>query len=393
LVDINLNRLADRMSLGINAEDTNTLIGRNPRMKRRQFLQAATVGAAGTAIAAPAIAQSMPELKWRLQSGFPKSLDTIYGGADTIAKYVSEATDGKFQIQPFAAGEIVGTPQVADAVSNGTVEMGHTCAYYYFGKDPTFAIATALPFGLNSRQANAWLYHGGGNDLLNEFFAKHNIYGMPAGNTGTQMGGWFRKEIKTVADVQGLKMRIAGIAGLIMAKLGAVPQQIPGGDIYPALERGTIDAAEWVGPYDDEKLGFAKVAPYYYYPGFWEGGPSIHLFINNAKWKELPKNYQAILTAASGYANIDMQAKYDARNPAALRRLLGAGTQLRPFPQEVLEAAFKAAQEVYDETSAKNADFKKVYDSIRAFRNEEYLWFQVAEYAYDTFMIRARARG
>jgi TRAP-type mannitol/chloroaromatic compound transport system substrate-binding protein len=362
-------------------------------MKRRQFLQAATVGAAATTVAAPAIAQSMPEIKWRLQSGFPKSLDTIFGAAEVIAKFVSEATDGKFQIQPFAAGEIVGTPQIADAVGGGTIELGHTCSYYYFGKDPTFALGTAAPFGLNARQMNAWLYQGGGNDLLNEFYAKHNLYGMPAGNTGVQMGGWFRKEIKTVQDLQGLKMRIAGIAGLVMQKLGAVPQQIPGGDIYPALERGTIDAAEWVGPYDDEKLGFSKVAPYYYYPGFWEGGPAIHLFVNQAKWRELPKAYQAILTTAAGYANNDMLAKYDARNPAALRRLLGAGTQLRPFSQEILEAAYKATNEVFDETSAKNADFKKVIDAVKAFRNEEYLWFQVAEYAYDTFMIRARARG
>ncbi|WP_404290781.1 TRAP transporter substrate-binding protein [Microvirga sp. RSM25] len=362
-------------------------------MKRRQFLQAATIGAASTAVAAPAIAQSMPEMKWRLQSGFPKALDTIYGASEVIAKFVSEATDGKFQIQPFAAGEIVGTPQVADAVGNGTIELGHTCSYYYFGKDPTFALGTAAPFGLNARQMNAWLYQGGGNDLLNEFYAKHNLYGMPAGNTGVQMGGWFRKEIKTVQDLQGLKMRIAGIAGMVLQKLGAVPQQIPGGDIYPALERGTIDAAEWVGPYDDEKLGFSKVAPYYYYPGFWEGGPAIHLFVNQAKWKELPKAYQAILTAASGYANNDMLAKYDARNPAALRRLLGAGTQLRPYSQEILEAAYKATNEVFDEVSAKNADFKKVVDSVKAFRNEGYLWFQVAEYAYDTFMIRARARG
>jgi TRAP-type mannitol/chloroaromatic compound transport system substrate-binding protein len=362
-------------------------------MKRRQFLQAATAGAATTVIAAPAIAQSSPDLKWRLQSGFPKSLDTIYGAAETFAKYVSEATDGKFQIQCFAAGEIVGTPQIADAVGNATVEMSHTCSYYYFGKDPTFSIGTALPFGLNSRQQNAWLYHGGGNDLLNEFYAKHNMFGLPGGNTGTQMGGWFRKEIKTVADMQGLKMRIAGLAGLVLAKLGVVPQQIPGGDIYPALERGTIDSAEWVGPYDDEKLGFSKVAPFYYYPGFWEGGPTVHFLFNNAKYKELPKNYQAIVQAAAALANIDMQAKYDARNPAALRRLVGAGTQLRPFPQEVLEAAYKAANEVYDEVSAKNADFKKIYENVRAFRGEEYLWFQVAEYTYDNFMIRARARG
>jgi TRAP-type mannitol/chloroaromatic compound transport system substrate-binding protein len=362
-------------------------------MKRRQFLQAAGLGAAATTVAAPAIAQAMPEVRWRLQSGFPKSLDTIYGAAEVFAKYVGEATDGKFQIQTFAAGEIVGTAQIADAVGNGTVEATHTASYYYFGKDPTFAIGTAIPFGLNSRQMNAWLYHGGGTDLLNEFYAKHNLYALPAGNTGVQMGGWFRKEIKTVADLQGLKMRIAGLAGVVLAKLGVVPQQIPGGDIYPALERGTIDAAEWVGPYDDEKLGFNKVAPFYYYPGFWEGGPTLHVMVNLAKWNELPKSYQALVAAAAGYANVDMQAKYDARNPAALRRLVGGGAQLRPLSNEILDAAYKAANEVYDETGAKNPDFKKIYDSYRSFRNEEYLWFQVAEFTFDAFMIRTRARG
>jgi TRAP-type mannitol/chloroaromatic compound transport system substrate-binding protein len=362
-------------------------------MKRRQFLQAAGVGAAATAVAAPAVAQSSPEIRWRLTSGFPKSLDTIYGGADVLSKYVSDMTDGKFQIQVFAAGEIVGTAQAADAVGNGTVEMAHTCSYYYVGKDPTFAIGTAIPFGLNSRQMNAWLYQAGGADLLNEFYKKHNLHGIVGGNTGTQMGGWFRKEIKTPADLQGLKMRIAGIAGQVMAKLGAVPQQIPGGDIYPALERGTIDAAEWVGPYDDEKLGFNKVAPFYYYPGWWEGGPSIHFFINQAKWNELPKAYRAVIEAAASHANVDMQAKYDARNPAALRRLVSAGAQLRPYSQEIMESALKASNELYDEVSAKNPDFKKIYESMRAFRGEEYLWFQVAEYTYDNFMIRARARG
>ncbi len=362
-------------------------------MKRRQFLKAASVGVAATAVAKPAIAQSMPEVKWRLTSGFPKSLDTIYGGADTFSKYVAEATDGKFQVQPFAAGELVGTFQAFDAVANGTVEMAHTCSYYYVGKDPTFALGTALPFGLNARQMNAWLYQGGGNDLLNEFYGKQGVYGLPGGNTGTQMGGWFRKEIKSVEDLKGLKMRIAGIAGQIMAKLGVVPQQVAGGDIYPALERGTIDAAEWVGPYDDEKLGFNKVAPFYYYPGFWEGGPTIHFLFNQAKWNELPKTYKAIATQAAMAANLEMQAKYDAKNPAALRRLVGSGAQLRPFSQEILEAAYKAANELYDEISAKNPDFKKVYESIRAFRNEEYLWFQVAEYTFDNFMIRARSRG
>jgi TRAP-type mannitol/chloroaromatic compound transport system substrate-binding protein len=220
-------------------------------MKRRQFLQAAGLAAAATAVAKPAIAQSMPELKWRLTSSFPKSLDTIYGAAEIFAKAVAEATDNKFQIQVFAAGEIVPGLAAADAVQNGTVEMCHTASYYYFGKDPTFAFGCAVPFGLNARQQNAWMYFGGGMELMNDFYKKFNIIAFPAGNTGAQMGGWFRKEIKAPADLNGLKMRIGGFAGTVLAKLGCVPQQIAGGDIYAALEKGTIDAAEWVGPYDD----------------------------------------------------------------------------------------------------------------------------------------------
>jgi TRAP-type mannitol/chloroaromatic compound transport system substrate-binding protein len=250
-----------------------------------------------------------------------------------------------------------------------------------------------MPFGLNSRQMTAWVYHNGGLDLLNEFYAKHNLYMLPGGNTGTQMGGWFRKEIKTVEDLKGLKFRIAGIAGQMLQKLGVVPQQIPGGDIYPALERGTIDAAEWVGPYDDEKLGFQRVAPFYYYPGFWEGSAMLGFFFNTAKWNELPKHYKSIAQGAAAYAHTDMQAKYDQRNPGALRRLVGSGAQLRPFSQEIMEAAYKANNELFDEISGKNADFKKIYESIRAFRGEEYLWFQVGEYTFDNFMIRMRTRG
>ena len=361
-------------------------------MKRRQFIQTAAVGAAAAAVAAPAVAQSNPEIKWRLASSFPKSLDTIYGGAEVMAQMVSDLTDGKFQIQVFAAGEIVPALQAADAVTNNTVEMAHTVSYYYVGKDPTFAVAASVPFGLNARGQNAWLYQGGGNDLFNEFYKKFNIHGMPCGNTGAQMGGWFRKEIKTVADMQGVKMRIGGIAGQVLAKLGVVPQQIGGGDIYPALEKGTIDGAEWVGPYDDEKLGFSKVAPFYYYPGFWEGGPTVHAFVNLEKWNALPKAYQAALTAACTYANTQMAAKYDVQNPAALKRLVGAGTQLRPFSQEILEACLKASNELYSEISAKNPDFKKAIESMAAFRSDQYLWWQVAELTFDVFQVRSRAR-
>jgi TRAP-type mannitol/chloroaromatic compound transport system substrate-binding protein len=364
-------------------------------MKRREFLKSAGIGgaAAAVAVASPAIAQSAPDIKWRLTSSFPKSLDTIYGAAEVFAKAVGEATDNKFQIQVFAAGEIVPGLAAADAVQSGTVEMCHTASYYYFGKDPTFAFGTAVPFGLNTRMQNSWMFFGGGADLMNDFYKKFNIYAIPAGNTGAQMGGWFRKEIKDVADLNGLKMRIGGFAGTVMQKLGVVPQQIAGGDIYPALEKGTIDAAEWVGPYDDEKLGFYKVAQNYYYPGWWEGCAMLHNFFNVDKWNALPANYKSILRSASAVANEWMIAKYDAVNPAALRRLVANGALMRPFSQPILEACYKAANDIYTETSAKNPEFKKVYESMAAFRGEEYLWWQVAEYTFDTFQIRAMRRG
>jgi TRAP-type mannitol/chloroaromatic compound transport system substrate-binding protein len=364
-------------------------------MQRRKFLRTAGVGsaaaAASAAVAAPAIAQSMPELKWRMTSSFPKSLDTLYGGAEYFAKVVSDATDKKFEIKVFAAGEIVPGLQVVDAVQNGTVEMGHTASYYYYGKDPTFALGTTVPFGLNTRQMNAWMRFGGGEDLLNEFYKGYKLYGMVGGNTGCQMGGWFRKEINTVDDLKGLKIRIGGLAGQVMAKLGAVPQQIAGGDIYPALEKGTIDAAEWVGPYDDQKLGFNKIAPHYYYPGWWEGTAALHVFTGLDKWNALPKNYQEILRAACAAANSWMIGKYDAQNPKALRELVAGGTKLHPFSPAIMEASFKAANEIYADIMAKNANFKKVYDSMTAFRKDQVLWFRVAENTYDNFMAHQSA--
>src|SRR5436305_2537427 len=355
-------------------------------MKRRELLKVGAAGMAVSTVSAPAIAQSMPEVKWRMTASWPKSLDTLYGALETAAKYVAEATDNKFQIQVFAAGEIVPALQVLDAVQTGTVEAGHSAMYYYIGKDPTWALFCAVPFGLNGRLQNAWFYDGDGLVLMNEFAKKSNVYCLVGGNTGAQMGGWFRKDIKTVDDLKGLKFRIGGWAGKTLQKLGVVPQQIAGGDIYPALEKGTIDAAEWVGPYDDEKLGFYKVAQYYYYPGWWEGGTANHFMINLEKWNELPKNYQAIVTAAAGFANVEQTGRYDARNPAALKRLIGAGTQLRPFSQPIMEACLKASHEVNTETSAANPDYKKVWDAIQAFRTDEYLWWQVAEFGYDNFM-------
>src|SRR5207342_1732190 len=329
-----------------------SVIRRNIPMKRREFLKVAGAGMATSAVAAPAIAQSMPEVRWRLTASWPKSLDTLFGACETFSKYVAEATDNKFQVQAFAAGEIVPGLQVLDAVQNGTVEIGHTAVYYFIGKDPTWALFCAVPFGLNTRQQNAWFYDGDGMKLMNEFSKKYDIYALVGGNTGAQMGGWFRKEIKTVDDLKGLKFRIGGLAGRTLQKLGVVPQQIAGGDIYPALEKGTIDAAEWVGPYDDDKLGFQKVAKYYYYPGFWEGGPTIHAFCNLEKWNSLPKNYQAIVTNATANANSWMAARYDLQNPSALKRLVAGGTQLRPFTNEILEASLKATNELWAEISA-----------------------------------------
>ena len=358
-------------------------------MERRSFLKKAAAGAAGAAAvtAAPAIAQTSPTITWRLASSFPKTLDTIYGAAEMISKRVADITEGRFQIRVSAAGEIVPPLAVADAVQQGTVECCHTAPYYFVGKDPAFAFGTAVPFGLNARQQNAWKYYGGGNEAMALLYKDYGFVSFPAGNTGVQMGGWYRKEIKSVADIKGLKMRIGGLAGQVLAKMGAVPQQLPGGEIYQALERGTLDAAELVGPYDDEKLGFNNVAKYYYYPGWWEGGPELSLFVNEKKWAELPKHYQAALEAACAEANVHMMAKYDAKNPEALRTLVRGGTLVRAFPRPVMEAALKAANELYDELSAKSPHWKRIYAEWRKFRAEQFLWFRFAEAGYDNFTL------
>jgi TRAP-type mannitol/chloroaromatic compound transport system substrate-binding protein len=361
-------------------------------MKRREFIKAAGIGVAASAVAAPAVAQSMPELRWRLAASWPKSLDTLYGGCEFFAKRVAELTDNKFQIQAFAGGEIVPGLQVLDAVQKGTVEIGNTALYYYWGKDPAFTFGTALPFGVNARQMSSWLRFGGGETLLNELLKNYNCIGFAAANTGAQMGGWFRKEIKNVGDLKGLKFRIGGFAGTIISKVGVVPQQLAASDIYPALEKGSLDAAEWVGPYDDEKLGFAKVARYYYYPGWWEGCGQAHNIINLEKWNQLPKQYQAALIAASADSWQWVIGRYDHGNPAALKRLLASGAQLRAFPQDSLEACYKAANEIYADLSKTNPMFKKLYDSLVPFRSDSYLWMQVAEFGFDNFMIRMRTK-
>jgi TRAP-type mannitol/chloroaromatic compound transport system substrate-binding protein len=359
-------------------------------MKRRSFIRSTGLAGVLAAGAAPALVHAQANVRWRLASSFPKSLDTIYGGAEVFAKKVGEMTGGKFQISVHAAGELMPAFGVVDGLQSGTVEAAHTCPYYFFGKDDVFAIGCAIPFGLNSRQMSAWMWEGNGLKLMREFYAKFNIINFPCGNTGAQMGGWFRKELKSVDDLKGLKFRIGGFSGKVLSRLGVVPQNIPGGEIYQSLEKGTIDAAEWVGPYDDQKLGFNKVAPFYYYPGFWEGGPQIDLFVNTKAYESLTPEYKAVVDGATAYAHADMQARYDARNPAALRTLVASGTKVLPFPKAVMEAAFAESQALYSELGGSNASWKKIFEDYSAFRKEQNLWFRFAEAGFDDFMQRAK---
>ncbi|MCA6108613.1 TRAP transporter substrate-binding protein [Bradyrhizobium cenepequi] len=354
-------------------------------MQRRTFLKKAAVGLAATTVAAPAVAQSPGQVRWRMATSWPKSLDTMYGSADEMCKRIGQLTDGKFTIQCFAAGEVVGGLQVFDAVSNKTIECGHTLTSFYFGKDPVYAFDAGVAFGTNSRQQAAWMYYGGGLDILREVFLKQKLLNFPCGNVGVQMGGWYRKEINTPEDLKGLRMRIGGLGGVVLQRLGAIPTQIAAGDIYPSLERGTIDAAEWIGPYDDEKLGFHKVAPYYYTPGWWEGSAMITSLVNTDAWHDLPQAYKNAFEAAANEQNLLMLAKYDFKNPAALKRLIASGTKLRAFPQPVLEACYKATGETFNELSGKSADFKRVYEHWKEFINTSNQWFQMAEYRLDAF--------
>jgi TRAP-type mannitol/chloroaromatic compound transport system substrate-binding protein len=336
--------------------------------------------------AARASAAELPAIRWRLASSYPKSLDTLYGAAEALTERVRKLTSGRFEIRAYAEREIVPGLQVLDAVQNATVECGQTASYYYVGKNLAFAFDTAVPFGLTARQQNAWMYYGGGLQLMRDFFRDYNIIHFPGGSTGVQMGGWFRKEIKSLADLQGLKMRIPGLGGQIMARLGVVPQTLAGGEIYLALERGALDATEWVGPYDDEKLGFHKVAKNYYYPGWWEGGPQLSFYVNLKKWQELPPEYQTAFEVAAAEANVQMLAAYDAKNPPALARLLSQGVKLHAFPKDMMDAAYKAAFEMYEEEAGRNPAFKRIYTEWKKFRDASLQWFRIGEAAYANFL-------
>lgn len=358
-------------------------------MQRRDFLKKASVGAAAgaaTTLAAPAIAQTQPAIRWRLTSSFPKSLDTVYGGAELLANRVRALTGGKFDIRVFPSGEIVPGLQALDAVQQGTVEVCQTCSNYYVGKDKAFAFGTAMPFGMNVRQQNAWIYYGGGQKLLDDFYANFNVLSFLAGNSGAQMGGWWRKEVNTVADLKGVKMRISGLGGAIFAELGVVPQQIAGSDTYPALEKGSIDAVDWVGPYDDEKLGFYKIAKNYYMPGWWEPSAAIHFFVNRKEWEKLPKEYQEAFQTAAAECNVNMLAEYDYKNPLALGRLLQHGVKLQRFSERILDAAHKVALDLYADEAGKNASFRTIYGEWEKSRKGQAVWFSVTETRMDQYL-------
>ena len=355
-------------------------------MDRRSLIKNAGIAGVLAAGVAPAV-HAQAAVRWRMAASFPKSLDTIFGSAEMFAKTVKALSGGKFEVSVHAAGELMPAFGVVDALQNGTIEMGLTASYYFTGKDPIFAFGCAVPFGLTARQMDAWMEHGNGRKLMDAFYANYNIKSLSAGNTGTQMGGWFRKEIKSVADLKGLKMRLGGgLFGEAMQKLGVVAQNMPAGDVYQALEKGTLDAVEFVGPYDDEKLGFNKVAPFYYYPGWWEGGAELEFFINTKAYAALTPEFKAIVDASAAVAARDMTSKYDALNPIALKKLVAAKTQLKPFPKDFMDAGYKASMEVFAEHEAKSPEFKKIYQDMRAFQRDQILWERFSEFRYNSYM-------
>jgi TRAP-type mannitol/chloroaromatic compound transport system substrate-binding protein len=324
---------------------------------------------------------------WRLVSSFSRSLDTIYGAAEVFADRVSSLTDGKFTIRVFPAGEFVPALEVLGAVQNQTAQMGHSASYYFTGKNPALAFDTCVPFGLNARQFNAWMYHGEGMELIRGLFSDFNVINFPGGNTGTQMGGWFRREVGSLNDLKGIKMRIPGLGGDVMQRLGVSAQVIAGGEIYPALERGAIDATEWVGPYDDEKLGLNKIADNYYYPGWWEPGAGLSFYVNKDAWDQLSSVYKAAVETAAAEASAKMLAAYDAKNPGAFKRIVDGGTAVRPFSTDIMEAAEKNALEIMNEYAVADPQYKKVFDAQMAFKKVSNLWLNTAEQTYSNYAI------
>ncbi|PIE44698.1 MAG: ABC transporter substrate-binding protein [Gammaproteobacteria bacterium] len=351
-------------------------------MKRRNFLKTAGVAAAATAATTvQALEDKVHE--WKMVTTWPKNFPGLGTGANFLAKKINEMTNGQVKVSVYGAGELVPAMESFDAVSNGTAQMGHGAAYYWKGKSEAAQFFSTVPYGLTADEMNSWLYYGGGMDLWKELYATFNLVPAAAGNTGVQMGGWFNKEINSIEDLKGLKMRIPGLGGEVLKRLGGTPVSLPGGEIFTSLQSGAIDATEWVGPYNDMAFGLYKVAKFYYYPGWHEPGTALETFINKNALEVLPKYLQGLVLDAARIANQEMFAEYNARNGSALEELVNKhGVQLKKFPDEVLKQLRSISDEVVAEVAKKDAITQKVYDSYVNFRDKSAKYADIAERAY-----------
>ncbi|MGK7895914.1 MAG: TRAP transporter substrate-binding protein [Xenococcus sp. (in: cyanobacteria)] len=370
-------------------------------MERRQFLTKTALGAIGTTAIGACTSQSsqpqntktvslnvsQPSIRWRMATSWPKSLQILFEAADLLCQQVNKMTNGRFVITPYAAGELSDGLKVLQAVQDSIVECGHTASYYYLDYGSALAFGTTLPFGLTATQQNAWLYYGGGLEAMRQLYQDLGIINFPGGNSGTQMGGWFKQEVKTIADFQGLRMRVPGLGGKILQRLGVEIQSLPGDRIFSALEQNTIDAAEWKNPHADQTLGLNKVAPYYYYPGWWEPGTTYEFQVNLAQWNKLPVEYQAIFQAAANDVNAKMLAKFNAVNGEVLERLVLSGTKLLPLSVEILQASYTEAFAMYEEMANEDPKFYNIYRQWQEFREQIYIWNNLNELGFANFAL------
>lgn len=354
-------------------------------MERRKFI--GTAGLAGILASgmAPA-AHAGQATRWRLASRLPPSMEITQTGLQDFILNLKAMSDGKFEIMLQSADEATSSSGVFDSVQRGSVECGHTSGLYYVEKDETFALDSAIPFGMNARQMSAWMQHGQGLELLREFYRELNIVNFPMGNTGAQLGGWYRKPVRSPADFKGLRMRMLGLGGRVLERLGGKAVYLPSGETINALRRGNIDAAEWSAPHDDLRLGLPEVCKHCVYPGWWKGGVQFSLYVNRRAYEALTDENRALLEAAATAAHIDIQAQYDARNPAALKQFLASGVKLTPQPRSVMDAAYKAAQDLFADLSAKNPRWKKIHASYAAFLHEQSWAWGYAEIGFDSYV-------
>ena len=317
--------------------------------------------------------------EWRMVTSWPKNFPGIGMGPENFAELVGRMSGGRLQIQVYGAGEIVPALGVFDAVSSGAVEMGHTGAYFHKGKIPAAPFFTAVPFGMNAQEIHAWLQYGGGMEMWRELYEPFNIVPFPGGNTGVQMGGWFNKEINSLEDLRGLKMRLPGIAGEVLQRAGGTAVTIAGGELYTAMQTGVIDATEWVGPYNDRSFGLNEVGEYYYYPGWHEAGSMLEFEVNIEAWNSLPEDLQAIIEGASQAINEDMLDEYTAQNSIVLQELIADGTDIRPFPNNVLAALKELSMEYYAEEAERDESFAEVYEHYWSFYEKVQAWHAISE--------------